>query len=71
MSTTQNLSHAIWKKSSYSGGTGGNCVEWAPGHALSGVVPVRDSKRPTGSVLRLPPAAFADLVSALKDGTLR
>ncbi|MGW5017774.1 DUF397 domain-containing protein, partial [Streptomyces cacaoi] len=24
-------SRAVWFKSSYSGGEGGNCLEWAPG----------------------------------------
>jgi hypothetical protein len=35
-----------WRKSSYSGGSGGNCVEVAVG--LPGVVAVRDSKDPDG-----------------------
>ena len=53
------LNHADWRKSSYSGTNGGNCVEVA--RNLPGVVAVRDSKdprrpgvspspRPTGSV---------------------
>ncbi|MBZ4323895.1 DUF397 domain-containing protein [Streptomyces sp. SCA2-4] len=62
--------HPQWVKSSYSGNGGGSCVEWAPAHAPSGTIPVRDSKRPTGPVLRLSTAAFTDLVSALKGGTL-
>ncbi|MFE1149519.1 DUF397 domain-containing protein [Streptomyces albidoflavus] len=34
-------------KSSYSNGSGGDCVEWAPSVALAtGTVPVRDSKVP-------------------------
>ncbi|MFD9886176.1 DUF397 domain-containing protein [Streptomyces alboflavus] len=36
------LSNACWRKSSYSNGEGGECVEVATG--LPGVVPVRDSK---------------------------
>jgi hypothetical protein len=42
------LTGATWHKSTYSNGSGGNCVEAAPlrgGHAL------RDSKNPTGPVL--------------------
>ncbi|KOU61562.1 DUF397 domain-containing protein [Streptomyces sp. IGB124] len=49
------LSAAIWRKSSYSGGDGGECLEMAtwpkdtPGEAsASATVPVRDSKVPGG-----------------------
>ncbi|OII63298.1 DUF397 domain-containing protein [Streptomyces sp. CC53] len=38
-----------WRKSSYSGGSGGNCLEVADGHP--GMVPVRDSKAPDGPEL--------------------
>ncbi|MER5210154.1 DUF397 domain-containing protein [Streptomyces sp. NPDC002838] len=37
------LSAARWRKSSYSNGTGGDCVEVAPN--LPTTVPVRDSKQ--------------------------
>lgn len=30
MGTIQNLTGALWRKSSYSGGTGGECIECAP-----------------------------------------
>ncbi|WP_328668185.1 DUF397 domain-containing protein [Streptomyces sp. NBC_00322] len=30
MGTNQNLTGVLWRKSSYSGGTGGDCVECAP-----------------------------------------
>ncbi|MFI1887381.1 DUF397 domain-containing protein [Streptomyces jumonjinensis] len=51
-----------WIKSSYSG-NGGACVEWAPATvSATGVVPVRDSKRPTGPVLMVSADAFAGLV---------
>lgn len=30
MGTNQNLTHARWRKSSFSGNTGGDCVECAP-----------------------------------------
>ncbi|MBB1262447.1 DUF397 domain-containing protein, partial [Streptomyces alkaliterrae] len=43
-----------WFKSSYSN-NGGQCVEVAANLAASrGVVPVRDSKHPTGPALTLP-----------------
>ncbi|MFI1825063.1 DUF397 domain-containing protein [Streptomyces sp. NPDC020412] len=52
-----------WIKSSYSE-NGGACVEWAPSHAsITGVVPVRDSKRSAGPVLLLSADAFAGLVT--------
>ncbi|MET8831392.1 DUF397 domain-containing protein [Streptomyces sp. NPDC004610] len=55
-----------WIKSSYSN-NGGQCVEWAPGFAPSGVVPVRDSKRADGPVLMLSCGAFAGLVALARN----
>ena len=43
------LSRAAWRKSSHSGGNGGQCVEVASN--LPGVVAVRDSKDPGGPSL--------------------
>ncbi|BCJ33798.1 hypothetical protein Athai_13010 [Actinocatenispora thailandica] len=51
------LSDAMWRKSSRSGGNGGNCVEVAGN--LADIVAVRDSKDPRGPVLVASPAAFA------------
>ncbi|HEX9538184.1 MAG TPA: DUF397 domain-containing protein [Streptosporangiaceae bacterium] len=51
-----------WRKSSYSGGQG-NCVEVAP--LRDGVV-VRDSKNPSGSVLRFSADAWQAFVSNIK-----
>jgi hypothetical protein len=46
-----------WRKSSYSGDQGGQCVEVASiGTATT--IAVRDSKNPAGPVLTLGPAAF-------------
>ncbi|MET8831393.1 DUF397 domain-containing protein [Streptomyces sp. NPDC004610] len=56
-----------WIKSSYSGSDGGQCVEWAPGFAPSGVIPVRDSKRADGPVLMLSLGAFAGLVDLARN----
>lgn len=53
-----------WRKSSYSGQGGGNCVEVADN---GNRVLVRDTKDRNGAVLRLSPAAwrrFADQVKA-------
>lgn len=51
-----------WVKSSYSGGEGGQCLEWAPSLTSTGVVPVRDSKAPQGPSLTLTPEAWKAFV---------
>ncbi|MEH0511667.1 MULTISPECIES: DUF397 domain-containing protein [unclassified Streptomyces] len=54
------MESSIWRKSSYSGDQGGNCVEVA--QTLGGaadVVAVRDSKTPAGPVLTVGPAGFS------------
>ncbi|MFE4826323.1 DUF397 domain-containing protein [Streptomyces sp. NPDC056672] len=57
-----------WFKSSYSS-NGGNCVEVAANLVVSrGVVPVRDSKDPSGPVLNVPAGAFASFVAGVKAG---
>lgn len=48
-----------WRKSSYSGNTGGDCVEVADTPTL---VAVRDSKNPDHGTLTLTPKAFATFV---------
>ncbi|MER7542393.1 DUF397 domain-containing protein [Spirillospora sp. NPDC127506] len=55
---------ASWRKSSHSGGTGGECVELAavPGHVL-----LRDSKDPEGPCLGLSVTAARDLMSRLRE----
>jgi hypothetical protein len=57
-------SEMSWRKSSYSGGSGGNCVE--VGEAQRDVL-VRDSQDRTGPVLRFTPAAWRELVAEVKD----
>ncbi|MFJ6383726.1 DUF397 domain-containing protein [Kitasatospora sp. NPDC092039] len=57
----------VWRKSSHSGGNGGNCVEVAPG-CLPGVVPVRDSKDPHGPALVFPAAGWEAFVAAVREG---
>ncbi|GAA4310967.1 hypothetical protein BJY14_003258 [Actinomadura luteofluorescens] len=49
------LTNANWRKSSYTGFNGGNCVELAD---AAGAVAVRDSKDPDGPVLLLTRAAL-------------
>ncbi|OEJ96453.1 DUF397 domain-containing protein [Streptomyces thermolilacinus] len=59
-----------WFKSSYSS-NGGDCVEVASNLATShGVVPVRDSKNPTGPSLRVRARAFAAFVAGVKTGAV-
>lgn len=54
-----------WFKSSSSGGSQGDCVEVARGHA---VVPVRDSKAVAGPALMFSVHGWAAFVGAVKDG---
>ncbi|MEV6838690.1 DUF397 domain-containing protein [Streptomyces sp. NPDC051133] len=48
-----------WRKSSYSGDQGGDCVEVAE---TAAAIAVRDSKTPAGPILTLDPAAFSTFV---------
>lgn len=59
------LTRADWRKASYSGDNGGNCVEVA--RNLPGVVAVRDSKNPAGPVLMFSPGEWAAFTAAIKD----
>ncbi|MEU6479556.1 DUF397 domain-containing protein [Streptomyces sp. NPDC047017] len=59
------LSAVAWRKSSYSNGDGADCVEVAD--ALPALVPVRDSKNPTGPVLLFPSRAWAPFLFSLKN----
>lgn len=69
MSTSPDLSLAVWVKSSYSGNGGDNCVEWSPALvAPLGAVPVRDSKDPHGPALTFPPASWASFLGAMNRG---
>ncbi|MEU6488090.1 DUF397 domain-containing protein [Streptomyces sp. NPDC046887] len=60
------FTHAGWRKSSYSGGTG-QCVEVAQ---LTSVVALRDSKDPQGPALAFAPQGFAAFVRGVADGGL-
>jgi hypothetical protein len=57
-----------WRKSTRSGGTGGNCVEVADN--LPSVVAVRDSKDQAGPVLVFTPAEWSAFVDGVKSGEL-
>ncbi|MEU4109598.1 DUF397 domain-containing protein [Streptomyces sp. NPDC027717] len=59
------LTNALWRKSSYSGGSGGeSCVEVAD--KVPGLVPVRDSKVTDGPVLLLGATAWANFIGAVR-----
>jgi hypothetical protein len=64
MITAHDLSTAVWRKSSYSNGEGGNCIEIADG--FMGVVPVRDSKDPEGPALVFPAESWASFIASVK-----
>jgi uncharacterized protein DUF397 len=59
------LTGAAWRKSSYSGNNGGNCVEVA---TASYAVAVRDSKDPDGPRLSFTAEAWDAFVRDVKDG---
>ncbi|MGP3633587.1 DUF397 domain-containing protein [Streptomyces sp. 24-1644] len=65
-SSDYNLSTAIWRKSSYSDGSGGNCLEVLDG--VPDAVPVRDSKMTDGPALVFRTDAWTTFVSGLKRG---
>ncbi|MFF4955297.1 DUF397 domain-containing protein [Streptomyces chattanoogensis] len=62
------LSNVTWRKSSYSNTSGGECLEIADNHPA--LVPVRDSKNPTGPTLVFNAPAWGSFVTVVKDGSL-
>ncbi|OKH90951.1 DUF397 domain-containing protein [Streptomyces uncialis] len=57
-----------WFTSSYSA-NGGQCIEVAANLTTThGIVPVRDSKNPSGPVLDIPATAFTSFVTGVKAG---
>jgi hypothetical protein len=67
MNMEARLSRAIWRKSSYSGGSG-NCVEVAG--LRRGAVGVRDSKDPGGRALVFTVQAWQAFTDRVKSGKL-
>jgi len=59
---TPDPSATTWRKSTYSGGNGGQCVE------LSNLGVVRDSKNPTGPALVFDQARLNGFLNATKTG---
>ncbi|MET8950714.1 DUF397 domain-containing protein [Streptomyces sp. NPDC004393] len=68
MGTNLDLTGATWRKSSYSGDTGGDCVEVAD---LTLHIAIRDSKNPGAGALAVTSHAFAAFVKAAADDLLR
>ncbi|MGW4562160.1 DUF397 domain-containing protein [Streptomyces sp. NPDC004561] len=62
METNRNLTGATWRKSSYSGDTGGQCVEVAN---LTPDIAVRDSKDRQGPALLFPAAAWTAFLESV------
>jgi hypothetical protein len=56
----------VWRKSSYSGSNGGDCVEVAA--TLPDAIAVRDSKDPDGPKLIFTPAAWAAFTATIRTG---
>ncbi|MGI5322608.1 DUF397 domain-containing protein [Actinomadura nitritigenes] len=61
----RDVSHAVWRKSSRSGSSGGDCVEIA---VLGARQAVRDSKDPAGGFLSFGRDEWAALVAEIKQG---
>lgn len=62
---------ATWFKSSYSSGSGNNCVEVADlTHTAHHAVALRDSKNPDSPVVLTGPECFAALIEGVRDGSL-
>lgn len=59
------LTRALWRKSSYSSGNGGDCVEVAP---VPDAVAVRDSKNPDGPKLSFTSAEWKAFTRRVKAG---
>ncbi|GII60640.1 hypothetical protein Skr01_07250 [Sphaerisporangium krabiense] len=62
------LTGAKWRKSSWSSGDGGTCVEVAAN--LPGLVAVRDSKNPSGPALIFSPVEWHAFLRAAKAADL-
>lgn len=58
----EGLSAVTWRKSSFSGGNGGQCVEVA----AAGAVLVRDTTDRGGAVLSIPATAWKAFAASLK-----
>jgi hypothetical protein len=62
---TVDLSDALWRKSTYSNGSGGDCVEIT---GTGRVIAVRDSKDPDGPVLAIIPSQWRAFLTDVRSG---
>lgn len=67
MGAIADLSRAAWRKSSFSNGQGGNCIE--VGNAGDAIA-LRDSKDPRGPRLLVSSAAWSKFTGGLKSVSL-
>jgi Domain of unknown function (DUF397) len=65
MGNAHDVTATPWRKSSYSGDTGGQCIEVS---AADSVVAVRDSKDPDGPALAFTHEAHAAFIKGVKVG---
>lgn len=64
--TTPDFTHAVWRKSTYSGENGGHCVELA---FLGTAVGLRDSKdKGNGPILVVNPGEWNAFLAEARDG---
>ena len=70
---TSDLSRATWRKSSYSNGTGGSCVEIAEltDPASEHQIAVRDSKNPNGPILAFTSREWHAFTTGIKAGEFK
>ncbi len=59
------LSNANWRKSSYSSGQEA-CLEVVDNIPTGNVIPIRDSKNPTGPALFIRAGAWSTFIAAIK-----
>jgi Domain of unknown function (DUF397) len=60
-------SHLTWRKSTHSGGNGGECIEVAS--VAEAFVAIRDSKRPDGPKLVITSPAWESFVGLVRNTT--
>ena len=62
----ERIDDLCWRKSSYSGNGGGNCVE--VGWTRGGTILVRDTKDRSGPALTFTPAEWEAFTAGVRDG---
>ncbi|MBO8193198.1 DUF397 domain-containing protein [Streptomyces oryzae] len=67
MINSTDLPATAWRKSSYSGQNGGNCLEVAVGYPGPSL-PVRDSKNPSGPALLVASPAWRAFLAHVREG---